>query len=146
MRTSHVVLVVAGVAAAAVTGSAFTNSNDVSGVTDPIAGYGSVSVSGVTVTHVSYNPLSGFADQVDDIVFTIDTPNSGALDATHQQAKLTLKDTSDTQIGSYACTFGADNAGSQDLTCSTGSPDSGGAANPLFIDVKTVGLTVSDKS
>src|SRR4051812_50091968 len=93
MRTSHVVLVVAGVAAAAVTGSAFTNSNDVSGVTDPIAGYGSVSVSGGTVTHVSYNPLSGFADQGDDNVFTIDTPNSGAVDAPPQPGKLTPKGT-----------------------------------------------------
>lgn len=146
MRTSHVVLAAGGLAVAVAAGSAFTNSNDFSNVTSNLAGYGSINVTGVTVTHVSYNPLTSNSDKIDTIVFTIDTPTSGALDDTHQQAKLTIKDTSDAQAGSYGCTIGADSSGSQDITCSTGSPDSGGTTNPYFIDVKTVGLSVSDRS
>lgn len=147
MRRSTLVLTAAGVSAAAITGSAFTASNTMpTGAT--YAGYGSVTVSGVTVTHVTYNPLAGASDQLDTVVFTVDTPTAGALTDTAQQAKLTLKDGSATPavIGSYACTFGVDNSGSQDITCDTASPDGTGTANPLFSDVVTVGLSVSDNS
>ena len=147
MRRSTLVLTAVGVSAAAITGSAFTASNTMpAGAT--YAGYGSVTVSGVTVTHVTYNPLAGASDQLDDVVFLVTTPVAGALTSSAQQAKLTLKDGSATPvvIGSYACTIGGDVSGSQTIDCSTGTPDGTGTANPLFSDVVTVGLSVSDKT
>jgi hypothetical protein len=144
MRRSTLVLTAVGVSAAAITGSAFTASNTMPAGAQ-YAGYGSVTVSGVTVTHVTYNPLAGASDKVDSIVFTVNTPTP-ALSGTTEQAKLTLKDSVPSVIGSYVCTFGADSSGSQDITCSTGTPDAGGTTNPLFSNVVTVGLSVSNKS
>ena len=144
MRRSTLVLTAVGVSAAAITGSAFTASNTMpTGTT--YAGYGTVTVSGVTVTHVTYNPLSGASDKIDDVVFLVTTPAT-PLSGTAQQAKLTLKKADTTVIGSYACTIGGDVSGSQTVDCSTGTPDSGGTTNPLFSDVSTVGFSVSDKT
>ena len=54
MRKSRVVLIGVAVAAAAAAGSAFTASNDFSGATTNVAGYGSATVTGAHVTAVHY--------------------------------------------------------------------------------------------
>ncbi len=53
MRRSHLLLAGLGVTAVAVTGSAFTAANTFSNTTN-IAGYGSMTATGATITNVAY--------------------------------------------------------------------------------------------
>ena len=139
MRKSRVLLAGVAVAAAAAATSAFTASNDVTGITaaNSRAGYGQVVVSGVTVTNVTYNPLATDAEKLDSAVFTA----TGDLSA--QKGALTLKSGS-TVLGSYTCATPVyDGSANSTITCSTGSPAAPNPANPLFTGFDTVGLTVT---
>ena len=86
MRMSRVLLAGVAVAGAVATTSAFTAGNtfNATGALDDNAGYGKLTVTGVTVSNVAYNPLSTNASLLDDIVFTV---NESALD---MKALLTL--------------------------------------------------------
>jgi hypothetical protein len=137
MRTSRVVLAGIAVAAAAATTSAFTASND---VPDSVAGYGSGTVTGATVTDIHYTPKSSDPMHLDNVVFTTTTDmHTGSW-----TADMVLKKGDGTQLGqdSYSCTV--DQAGwtgtSMTLTCSTT------ADYPLISQIGTVGLTVVQTS
>ena len=69
MRISRVLLAGATVAAAAVATTAFTAGNDLEQNT--VAGYGDVTVSGVTVSNIAYNPGANAA-QLHSVAFTVD--------------------------------------------------------------------------
>ena len=71
MRKSRVLLAGVAVAGAAVTTSAFTNTNTLS-PDNNVAGYGELAVSGVTVSNIAYNPLSSDATKLQSVVFTVD--------------------------------------------------------------------------
>jgi hypothetical protein len=71
MRKSRVLLAGVAVAAAAVTTSAFTNSNTSTGLDNNIAGYGQLDVSGVNVSNVAYTPGS-VAGELHSVKFTVD--------------------------------------------------------------------------
>jgi hypothetical protein len=137
MRTSHVVLAAAGIAAAVVTGSAFTDSNDVSGVTHNVAGYGEVTATGATVTDISYVPQASDNTYLYQVVFTTSTNVSG------QTATLTLKS------GTTPLTVGASSA--KFVTCTNGTFTTSmtitcdvAASTVAFTAFDTVGLTVVD--
>jgi hypothetical protein len=137
MRTSHVVLATAGIAAAVVTGSAFTASNDVSGVHHNVAGYGEVTATGATVTDISYVPQASDNTYLHEVVFTTSTDVSG------QTATLTLKS------GTTPLTVGASSA--KFVTCTNGTFASTmtitcdvAADTVEFTAFDTVGLTVVD--
>jgi hypothetical protein len=138
MRTSRVVLAAAGIAAAAVTTSAFTASNDVTGVTHNVAGYGEVTATGATVTDISYVPQASNNTYLYQVKFTTST------DVTGQTATLTLKS------GTTPVTVGASSA--KFVTCSNGAYTSSAmvitcniATDTVpFTGFDTVGLTVVD--
>jgi|tagenome__1003787_1003787.scaffolds.fasta_scaffold19972812_1 hypothetical protein len=128
MRTSRLLLAGAGLAAAAVTGSAFTASNTVG---PSSAGYGEGSVSGMTVSDIDYVPVTADATKLDSVVFTT------TQDITGKQAKMTLKKAS-SQVGSpIACVVDSTFSTQMAVTCDI-SPD------VLFTAFDTVGLTVYD--
>jgi hypothetical protein len=73
MRMSRVLLAGVAVAGAVATTSAFTNSNTFTpggGAADDNAGYGELTVSGVSVSNVAYTPLTADPSKLDSIVFT----------------------------------------------------------------------------
>ena len=73
MRMSRVLLAGVAVAGAVATTSAFTAGNtfDASGALDDNAGYGQLTVTGVTVSNVAYVPLAADTSKLDNVVFTI---------------------------------------------------------------------------
>jgi hypothetical protein len=137
MRTSRLLLAGAGLAAAAVTGSAFTASNDVTNVTHNVAGYGEVTATGATVTDISYTPQASNNTYLYQVRFTTST------DVTGHTATLTLKN------GTTPLTVGASSA--KFVTCSNGSFTTSmvitcnvAADTVEFTQFNTVGLTVVD--
>ena len=132
MRKSRVLLTSAAVAATAVAaGSAFTAGNDVSGVTNQVAGYGQVEVSGVTVTDIAYTPRTTDGTYLDKVSFTIGaTP---AITAADNTATLTLKSDADTVVGTpFSCVI----VSGTSITCDTT------AQNVKFESFTHTGLTV----
>jgi hypothetical protein len=130
MRKSHLALAGVGVAAAAVTGSAFTAANVVPA---SVAGYGQGAVSGATVTDIDYTPYSGDNTDLATVTFNSST-NVGGKTAT-----LTLKSDATTVVGTFACdTTGAYASGTMDIVCDTST------AHPAFDSFTYVGLTVVD--
>jgi len=129
MRRTHLLVAGLGVAAAAVTGSAFTAANT---VPDTVAGYGQGEVSGATVTDVDYAPLTGDNTDLATVVFNSST------DVTGKTATLTLKSDATTVLNTYTCSLGAYAAGTMDITCDTTSD------HPDFDSFNYVGLTVVD--
>ena len=129
MRRSHLVLAGVGVAAAAVTGSAFTAANM---VPDTVAGYGQGQVTGATVTDIDYTPYASDNTDLGAVVFNSST------DVTGKTATLTLKSDATTVLGTYTCTLGAYATGTMDITCDTS------ADHPSFDAFSYVGLTVVD--
>jgi hypothetical protein len=79
MRKSRVLLAGVAVAAAAAATSAFTASNDFSGVTDNVAGYGDLTVTGATVTNIAYTPSTTDASKLHVVAFTTTTDTTGML-------------------------------------------------------------------
>jgi hypothetical protein len=130
MRRSHLLVVGLGVAAAAVTGSAFTAANPMPAGT-AVTGYGEVSVTGATVSDISYTPSTDNTTLA-AVVFTLTT------EVTDETVTLTLKD-GGVQVGAspYSCTATTPwAAGSMVFTCAT--------ADFPFTDFDAVGLTVRD--
>ena len=135
MRKSRVLLAGVAVAAAAAGTSAFTASNDVTAISaaNSKAGYGAVTVTGVTVTNITYTPLAADMSKLDKAIFT------ATGDESLQNAALTLK-SGGAVIGSYGgCTMSYTSP-STTITCVTGA---GSPANPVFTSFDTVGLTVT---
>jgi hypothetical protein len=130
MRRSHLVLTAVGIAAAAVTGSAFTAANT---VPNTVAGYGEGQVTGATVTDIDYTPYASDNTDLGTVVFQSSTNVTG------KTATLTLK-MGTTPVGSspYSCTLGAYAAGTMDITCDTS------ADHPDFDSFDHVGLTIVD--
>ena len=126
MRRSRVVLTGLAVAAAAVTGSAFTAGNTVPA---SVAGYGEGTVTGATVSNIAYTPWSSDNTYLDQVVFTSDT------DITGKTATMTLKSGTTVVGAAYNCTLGSYTSGHQSVTCATSD-------HPAFADFDTVGLTV----
>ena len=134
MRKSTLVLTAVGVAAAAVTGSAFTASNDVSAVTNQYAGYGEVTVSGATITDVAYTPYATDNTDLGSVTFTTSTH----LTSPTETATMTLKSGS-SPVGAspYSCTLNGNWDGTKmTITCDTS------ASHPAMTAYDTVGLTV----
>src|SRR5689334_10349140 len=77
MRKSRVLLAGVAVAAAGVATSAFTTSNDFSGVDNNVAGYGQLAVSGATVTNIAYTPDADVS-KLASVVFTTSNDITGA--------------------------------------------------------------------
>jgi hypothetical protein len=128
MRRSQLLLAGVGVAAAAVTGSAFTAANT---VPNTVAGYGQGQVTGATITDIDYTPYASDNTDLATVVFNSST------DVTGKTATLTLK-SGTTVVNTYTCTLGAYAAGTMDITCSTA------ADHPDFDAFDFVGLTVVD--
>ena len=134
MRMSRVLLAGVAVAGVAATTSAFTASNSTSGVTaeEKYAGYGEVTVTGVTVTDIQYNPSATDRSRLASVVFTATEDVSG------QEAFLTLSTVSNgttSGVSSFTCdtpTFSTVTT----ITCTT-------STTPLFESFNTVGLTVA---
>ena len=70
MRKSRVLLAGVAVAAAGVATSAFTASNDFTGLDNNVAGYGQVAVTGADVTNIAYTPAARTSASCDRVVFT----------------------------------------------------------------------------
>ena len=70
MRLSRVLIAGAAVAAAGIATSAFTASNDFTGVDNNVAGYGELVATGVNVLNIAYVPGPD-ASLLDRVVFTV---------------------------------------------------------------------------
>jgi hypothetical protein len=129
MRTSRIVLTGVAVAAAAVTGSAFTAANV---VPTSVAGYGQGSVTGATVTDIDYVAYAADNTDLGSVTFNSSTNVNG------KTASLTLKQGT-TVIGTFTCdTTGTYAAGTMDIVCDASS------THPDFDTFNFVGLTVLD--
>ena len=138
MRMSRVLLVGVAVAGAAATTSAFTASNtfDATGALDDNAGYGALTVTGVTVSNVAYNPVATDTSKLDNVVFTI------TESASDMNSFMTLKNASNVVLfasdNTNACTYTFPGGTTHIITCET--------PNTLDIaPITQVGLTVVSK-
>ena len=138
MRMSRVLLVGVAVAGAAATTSAFTASNtfNATGALDDNAGYGALTVTGVTVSNVAYNPVAADTSKLDNVVFTI-TESAGDMNSF-----MTVKNSGGTVLfasdSTDACTPSNPGGTTYIITCET----------PNTLDIQTiaqVGLTVVSK-
>lgn len=108
---------------------AFTASNTFSN-TSNVAGYGSDTATGATVTGISYTTVPTDATKLASVVFTTSTNVTGMT------AKMTLSQTSGVLGASpYACTLGL-YVTSMTITCLT-------ADNPSVAALTGTGLTVT---
>jgi hypothetical protein len=123
MRKSRVVLIGVALAAAAATGTAFTAGNTFSNTSD-IAGYGTDTVTGATVTNVHYT-LDTDPANLASVEFTV------AEDVTAGSASAVLKDASDHALDTSTC----DVSVLHTITCTV-------SATVAVADLKTVALTV----
>lgn len=129
MRMSRVLLAGVAVAGAVATTSAFTAGNTITATTDDVAGYGELTVTGVTVSNIAYNPLTSDAAKLDNIVFTV------GEDTTDMQALLTMTGASGTLGGGVqSCTSSTGGVAPFLITCE--------GADVLIKDITKVGLTV----
>ena len=121
-------------------GSAFTASNDLSGVAGKYAGYGSTTVSGTTVDAVHYNASTTDPSTLASVDFHSTDSDTTFTNATIQ---MTLRDAADAVVGVYSCTHAA-SAGTvfnllatgTDITCTTSD-------SPAIASFDSVGLTVT---
>jgi hypothetical protein len=126
MRKSRVLLAGVGVAAAAVTTSAFTASNTLN---DSVAGYDEATVSGATVTKIEYVLDTTDASLIDSIDF------EATEDVDQNSAFLQFTDAAGAPIGAaIECTVSAFAAAVTPISCPT--PDK---AISSFVGI---GLTV----
>jgi hypothetical protein len=134
MRMSRVLLVGVAVAGAAVTTSAFTAGNtfNAGALADDNAGYGELTVTGVTVSNIAYNPLTADPSKLDTVVFTI------TEDTSNMDAFMVLSGSGGVLPGSTSTCAYSFTAGAHLITCDT--------PNTVAIaDVTKVGLTVVSK-
>jgi hypothetical protein len=138
MRKSRVLLAGVAVAAAGAATSAFTASNtfDATGALDDNAGYGKLTVTGVTVSNVAYTPVAADTSKLDKVVFTITESTSD------MNAYMTIKSATSTVLFasdvSNACVYSNPGGTSHIITCET--------PNTLDIEpIAEVGLTVVSK-
>ena len=82
MRMSRVLLAGVAVAGAVATTSAFTAGNtfNAGALADDNAGYGELTVTGVTVSNIAYTPLAADPSKLDNVVFTV-TEDTADMDA-----------------------------------------------------------------
>ena len=125
MRKSRVLLAGVAVAAAAAGTSAFTNSNDFTGVTSNVAGYSETTVSGAVLTAVRYNPDTD-PSKLASVVFT--TSNNVTGDAS--TLVFTLAGSPSTG-GANTCSVGT----ASTITCTLTAP-------MPFANFDKIGLTV----
>jgi hypothetical protein len=140
MRLSRVLLAGVAVAGAVATTSAFTASNtfDSTGILDDNAGYGKLTVTGVTVSNVAYIPLPADTSKLDKVVFTI-------LESTaDMNAYMTIKNGATPAAVLFAsdvtnaCVYSNPGSTSHVITCEV--------VNTLDIEpISEVGLTVVSK-
>jgi hypothetical protein len=116
-------LVVAG-------GTAFTASNTFTNSTD-IAGYGTNTVTGATITAVSYTPLSTNVSELSSVLLTLGT------DVTGDTVGLQLLNSSGGLVGAspYTCTLGTWSAISDTMTATCATSD-----NPAIASVASIGV------
>lgn len=138
MRMSRVLLAGVAVAGAVATTSAFTAGNtfDATGALDDNAGYGQLTVTGVTVSNVAYVPVAADTSKLDNVVFTITESTSD------MNAYMTIKNASNTVLFASdvtnACVYSNPGGTSHIITCET--------PNTLDIaPITQVGLTVVSK-
>ncbi|MCW2743152.1 MAG: hypothetical protein JWR45_3574 [Blastococcus sp.] len=138
MRMSRVLLAGVAVAGAVATTSAFTAGNtfDATGVLDDNAGYGKLTVTGVTISNVAYTPLASDTTKLDKVVFTTTESTSD------MNAYMTIKGASNAVLfasdATNACVYSNPGGTSHVITCET--------PNTLDIDpIIEVGLTVVSK-
>ena len=138
MRMSRVLLAGVAVAGAVATTSAFTAGNtfDGTGIVDDNAGYGKLTVTGVTISNVAYIPLAADTSKLDRVVFTT-TESTNDMNAfmTIKSAPTTVMFASDV---TNACVYSNPGSTSHVITCET--------PNTLDIEpISEVGLTVVSK-
>ena len=135
MRMSRVLLAGVAVAGAVATTSAFTAGNTfTAGATaDDNAGYGELTVTGVTVTNIAYTPLTADPSKLDNIVFTV------GEDTADMNAFMVLSGASGVLAGSSStCVSSLGPSATHLITCDT--------PNTVEIQLITkVGLTVVSK-
>ena len=137
MRKSRVLLAGVAVAAAGLTTSAFTDSNDFTAGIDNLAGYGEVDTSGVVVSNIAYTPDTADSGRLKTVVFTVDQ----AVDMPERSAWMTLYNGSaPIANGANTCDY-AEVGGAHIITCtlSGGTP----TALPLIHDIDKTSLTVT---
>ncbi|WP_164704587.1 hypothetical protein [Blastococcus litoris] len=135
---SRVLLAGVAVAGAVATTSAFTAGNtfDATGILDDNAGYGKLTVTGVTVSNVAYIPLAADTSKLDKVVFTI-TESTADMNA-----YLTIKNASNAVLFASDvtnnCVYSNPGSTSHVITCEV--------VNTLDIEpITEVGLTVVSK-
>ena len=128
-RTLGVVLL----AGLAMSGAGAFTANNTMSQTSNLAGYGEATATGVTVTDISYTTLTSDHSLLSEVVFTSSDDLALGVGKT---AKMVLKDSGGSVLGSYNCTIGAYLL-TNDITCAT-------ADNPAVADVAETGLTVVD--
>lgn len=121
------------VAGLAVSGAgAFTAANPMNNATN-VAGYGTSTATGATVTAIGYTTATTDATKLASVTFTTTTNITGMT------AKMTLLNGAAVLGASpYACTLGTWNAvtGNMSVTCATSD-------NPLVANLSSTGLTVT---
>ena len=134
MRKSRVLLAGVAVAAAAAATSAFTAGNTLP-QTGNVLGSAQVTVTGATVTDISYVPLAADTTKLDEIVFTSTTNLTG------KTVTMTLKTTGGTVVVGtpYACSV----KDAWDTTDIVMECDTTGSTR-LFSEFDSVGVTVVD--
>src|SRR3712207_7688218 len=101
MRKTHLALAVAGLAVAAVTGSAFTAENTID---DTVTGYGESTITGAAVSDIDFIPLSPDSPSLDEVHFI--TSTQLALDPGGNTAELTLKSAGNPYGSPVVCGIG----------------------------------------
>ena len=120
--------------AAALAGSAFTNSNTMP-VSGGTAGYGSVSASGITVTGIEYVASTTDGSKLDKVKVSTADANATSMTGT-----LSIKDSGGTLVvGSQGCGAGVSNGATPAVYTFTCDP----STDPAVADVVTVGFTAT---
>ena len=135
MRMSRVLLAGVAVAGAVATTSAFTAGNtfNAGALADDNAGYGELTVTGVTVSNIAYTPLAADPSKLDNIIFTV------TEDTSNMDAFMVLSGASGVLAGSAStCAYSLAAGPTHLITCDT--------PNTVEIQpITKVGLTVVSK-
>ena len=134
MRMSRVLLAGVAVAGAVATTSAFTAGNtfNAGATADDNAGYGELTVTGVTVSNIAYNPVAADPSKLDNVVFTV------TEDTSNMNAFMVLSGSGGVIPGSSSTCAYSYPAAAHLITCDT--PDT-----VAILGITKVGLTVVSK-
>ncbi|NEK84766.1 hypothetical protein GCU60_03165 [Blastococcus saxobsidens] len=134
MRKSRVLLAGVAVAAAGLTTSAFTASNNFATVDNNVAGYGEMTATGVSVSNIAYTPSATDSGRLQTVAFTV----GQAVPSPAMSARMTLY-TGTTPItdGANTCTYAPDGA-AHIVTCTMTA-----AQLPLISLIDKTSLTVT---